>query len=194
MPVPRMRAGRFISFLAGLACAAALAGCDSNPSPAPLPSESPPSASPSATSTPSPTPPAMPDAAKGTGERSAKAFVRYYIDALNFATSTGDTALLKAYSDRSCDSCNSVMERIRSVYDAGGQITSRGWTIGSMHLVPLQPARRPVVEVGVNLSPQVVVQRAGADAERFDGGKLPSTFHLSLKAKGWVVTDWDRSA
>jgi hypothetical protein len=192
MPVPRMRAGRFISLLAGLACAASLAGCDSNPSPAPLPSESPPSASPSATGTPSPTPPAMPDAAKGTGEKSAKAFVRYYIDALNFATSTGDTTKVRAASVPACMSCDSMLDKIETVYRDGGYFRGAGWTITDIKYQPLQPRSRPILSVGVQLAEQEMLERQGGQVERFEGGPNRLTLKLVMSEVNWQVQKLDR--
>ena len=71
--------------------------CSSNPEPAPLPRSSTPvettSGAPSPVSDPTPTPegpPTLPAAARGKGPRSAKAFVRYYIAALNYAAASGD--------------------------------------------------------------------------------------------------------
>jgi hypothetical protein len=191
--VPRTPAGRFVAVLAALACSAALVGCQANPEPAPLPSESPSATAPSEADSPSPAPPTMPAEASGTSEKSAKAFVRFYIDALNFATATGDTHVLQKHSDQACDSCNSVVERIVGVYDAGGHIESQGWRIRSMTLVPLQPRHRPVLDVGLRLLPQLVIEEAGAEPQKFEGGKLPATFHLAFAEGYWTVTKWDRA-
>jgi hypothetical protein len=194
MPVPRMRAGRFISFLAGLACAAALAGCESNPSPAPLPSESPPSASPSATSTPSPTPPAMPDAAKGTGEKSAKAFVRYYIGAVNFAMRTGNVEPVRSASSRGCRSCDGVAQNIEAVYSAGGRLEGRGWRVTALRPVSGQPKSKPILQIGVLVGPQDKFDsEQDANPEHFKGGQKLMTLFLARSSGGWHVVKWDQA-
>ena len=74
---------------------ASLVGCTSNAEPSTLPTPTL-SASPSASPSPSATPPTMPAEAEGTSPRAAKAFVRYWVDALNYATTTGDTAPVDA--------------------------------------------------------------------------------------------------
>src|SRR3954453_8966531 len=77
--------------------AAFLAGCSDAPRPSPVKAQSAPpsptvSSSPAA---PGDRPPTMPTAARGTGEEAAKAFVRYWVEALNHATRTGETRALK---------------------------------------------------------------------------------------------------
>jgi hypothetical protein len=191
MPVPRMRAGRFISFLAGLACAAALAGCDSNPSPAPLPSESPPSASPSATSTPSPTPPAMPAAAKGTDERSAKAFARHYVDSVNFAMRNGDTAGLKAVSSAGCAGCKAIVGRIEDVYSNGGRLVGNGWMIRSLSAVPVGARRRALISVGIDISPQAAYESPGDEPSHSAASRGNLDLHLLNSNAGWRVVRLD---
>ena len=74
-------------------CAAALAGslvsgCTSSAEPSPLP---PTPSSSSAAPSPSPTPPSLPPEAEGTSPKAAKAFVRHWVDTINYAMSTGDT-------------------------------------------------------------------------------------------------------
>lgn len=68
-----------------------------------------------------PTPPTMPPEARGTSAASAKAFVRFYVEMINFATSSGDIEALRALDDGSCRSCAAVAKRINDVYDSGGE-------------------------------------------------------------------------
>ena len=69
-----------------------VSGCGgANPEPAPLPSTSPsPSASPSAS--PTATPPVLPDAAKAKTKEGAITLRRSFLDALNFAGASRQTA------------------------------------------------------------------------------------------------------
>ncbi|HET7414971.1 MAG TPA: DUF6318 family protein, partial [Arthrobacter sp.] len=151
--------------------------------------------SPAGDPTPSPDgPPTLPAAARGKGARAAKAFVRYYIATMNHAVATGDTSLVHSLSASDCESCASVNERIEHVYRSGGHIASAGWKIMNVRLVPRQPHRRPLVDVGLELSPQLVIKRAGASPSRFPGGRMPVTFHLARTSHGWVVAQWERSA
>lgn len=203
--VPRVRAHRSVSVVVGLLLLlSGLSACDStNPSPAPLPSASAsatasgtpsPSSSPKPTTTAAPTAPTLPPEARGTSAKSAKAFVRYYVKLVNHAIATGDTGALKSISNSKCESCSAVVSRVEKVYSAGGRIKSTGWTLRSISLVPGQPAKMPIVDVGLVLPPQSVVRRHGARSKKFDGGRLPATFHLTRRGDEWIVNRWERAA
>ena len=178
---------------------ALLTGCSGNPAPAPLAEPPAHSGSPSPAPVRDPSPsvagaPTMPAAAAGRGARAAKAFVRYYIATINQALDSGNTTVIKSLSSPSCDSCAAVTKRIRDVYSAGGEIKGRGWHVTTIQLLPHQPRTRPLVDVGLKLSPQVVVKRAGAVPAHYQGGRVPLTFHLARAPGGWVVRQWERSA
>ena len=187
--VARTRARRSVAVLAGLACLVALAGCNSNPSPSPLPSSSP-SASPS--ESPSPTPPTMPAEAKGTSEASAKAFVRYYIDVLNFAGPAGDARRLIELSDKSCAACYAIIELIEQVHSDGGYIRGDGWTIQSMNTVSIDSGKRPVLDAQVRVHPQDIAMSVDEEPRSYEGGRRLKTFWLARSQGVWVVTRLDQ--
>ena len=166
-----------------------LTGCDSNPSPAPLPSESP---SPSSSS-PSPTapPPTLPAAAKGTSEAAAKAFVRYWIDTLNYATATGETNALQNLGTADCESCKNFSDTIDEIYGAGGEVTSEGWDLRSATPVANQPRNMPILQLSMFLHPQTVRKTAGSAREQLDGGRQPMTMFLLRRDDEWVVNRLD---
>ena len=181
-----------VRLLAAVTSAAllAVAGCtsDASPEPAPLPTES---ASPGETSRPSPSAPTLPPEAQGTSPAAAKAFARHYFEAVNYAAATGDTRELRALGTRECTSCDAIAGNIEKVYGAGGAIRSGGWQVNVLTLVPLQPKRRPIVDVGVTQSPESVVQSRGAKPKRFPGGKQPMTMHLVRRGPSWHVSRLD---
>ena len=186
-----MLAHRTRRVVALLACLAVLTGCDSNPSPAPLPSESP---SPSSSSpSPTATPPTLPAAAKGTSEAAAKAFVRYWIDTLNYAGETGDTSGLRRVSSPECKSCVGIADKIDRVYEQAGYVRGDGWVIRSMAPVSGQSRARPILQIGMFLSEQDLLERAGGEVQHFDGGKQLMVFRLWNNDR-WVVTEIEQNA
>jgi hypothetical protein len=186
----QQRTGRL--FAATLVVWLTLAGCQANPEPAPLPSPEPaPSASPSPTAAGAPT---LPPEARGTSMASAKAFVRHYIALVNYAMASGSLDELKNAGSPGCTSCAAVIDRVERVYSAGGSIRSHGWRVQSISVVPGRSHNAPALDVGLRLSPQVVVEKRGAAKQSFDGGRLPATFYLSETAGTWVVREWERSA
>ena len=181
-----------VRLLAAVAGAALLAtsGCTSDeaPEPAPLPTAS---SSPSDTGSPSPTAPTLPPEAEGTSPAAAKAFARHYFESVNYAAATGDTTDLRALGSSRCVSCDAIAENIEKVYGKGGVIRSAGWNVDVLTLVPLQPRRRPILDVGLRQSPETVVASRGAKPKKFPGGKQPMTMHLARRGTQWQVNRLD---
>ncbi|HZJ07199.1 MAG TPA: DUF6318 family protein [Nocardioidaceae bacterium] len=135
----------------------------------------------------------MPAEAKGTSEKSAKAFVRHYVSLVNFALRTGDAQALKAASSARCKSCRAVAANIEDVYGDGGSLTGKGWRVTVIEPVAEQPRSEPVLQTGVFVSPQDKVAKPGADVERFDGGQNLMTFFLKRHSNAWIVSKWDQT-
>ena len=113
----------------GLACAALmiLAACAGEPTP--IEPTSKPSAS-SAASSAGPTstlkPPTLPAAAKRNDETGAANFVLYWVKVANYASTSGDTSLLREISSPACGACSDYADLYEKTYASGGFI--RGGT------------------------------------------------------------------
>ncbi len=170
-------------------------GCDSNPTPKPLTpaalATDPASSAEGPQSAP-PTAPAMPVAAQGTGPRAAKAFVRHWIETLNYAVSTGDTSQVRVLSMADCESCNAMTDKVDLVYHRGGEFRGKGWVIRTIRFQPYQPKTRPVLSVGLFVAPQTMIGRAGETLQRFPGGRNLITFRLKRAGSGWRVAGFER--
>ena len=190
----RTRAGRFAALVAAGACTAALAGCDSNPEPAPLPTESASASTPTESSSPTPsvTPPTMPAAAKGTSEKSAKAFVRYWVSSLNYAADTGEVENLDSLSAAECEACTGIIDQIQRVHAGGGHYEGDGWRVDAIRAVSGQPKDRPILQVSMLVSEQDVFRGSGSKPRHFEGGRQPMDFRLTRQA-GWLVARIDQT-
>jgi len=140
------RAWRQRSLGAALACVLVAAGCTSR-GPADAETSSAPSGS--ATTEPATEPdpsdaadshpkprrsaPTLPAAAEGDSVRAAEAFVRHYIELLNYAMTTGDTKAFRAAS-RDCEGCDRYAELFEEQYDRGGSNKSRGWSVSRLFM------------------------------------------------------------
>jgi len=134
----------------------------------------------------------MPAAAQGRGARSAKAFVRYYVSAVNYAMSSGDVHLLNDLSTGECGSCAAVAENIAGVYSAGGHLSGKGWHATAIKSVSRQSARHPILLAGILINPQTKVAKPGARPKHFTGGKSVMTFYLRRQDHGWAVFRWEQ--
>ncbi len=101
-----------------------LSGCTDDPAkPKPLPS--PTSSSPAAS--PSQTAPTMPPAAKGTSAASAEAFARHYVDLINYAMHSGDTAPMLKSRSKPCAPLASLSAEALRTWSQRRAIAGTGW-------------------------------------------------------------------
>jgi len=134
----------------------------------------------------------MPPEAKGTSEKSAKAFVRYYIDVLNFAGPAGDARELSKLSDESCAACFAVIDLIEDVHSNGGYIRGDGWTVEAIDTVSNSYPGRLVLDARVRVQPQEIRTSQDGEATSFEGGRRLKTFWLTQDEGTWVVTRLDQ--
>ncbi|MGH3481434.1 MAG: DUF6318 family protein [Nocardioidaceae bacterium] len=184
----RHSAGRLALASACLTGVVAVAGCNSNPEPAPLAT---PSEGLSESPSPSPSvavPPTMPPQAKGTSAASAKAFVRYWVETLNYAGPSGDTDQLDLLSDGSCAACTAIIKFIDGVHADGGSIDGKGWTIKQVKVVAFAPTRMTMVDALVDVQPQSVQRTGGVEPTHFGGGTRLKGFWLVKAGEDWSVS------
>lgn len=164
-----------------------VSGCGGDdPQPAPSPTKSP---SPSETT---PTPPEMPEAARERDRAGSELFVRHYIELLNHAQSTGETAPMREAEEPTCRSCKSIREDLENLYASGGSLEGGSWKIARVLDSSASGDSGRVISLVVEFGPQVVRRPAPAKPERLEGGSLPLTMNLSATREGWIVRDWTR--
>ena len=121
-----------IALLACLATATLLTGCTQESPEAGRPNTAPPTASPSGNplpsestaATPTPTgPPTRPADADGLSLAAAEAFVRHYVDLMNYASQTGDGGPLLAASEAGCEGCKQYADFAAKVNAANGGLS-----------------------------------------------------------------------
>lgn len=178
----RAALGGLILVLAGTSTA-----CQSNPEPPPI-EAAPATSEPSPSPTPSDAPPTMPAAAKGRSEAAAKAFVRHYVDAVNFAMRTGNTEPLAALRDASCTTCKAIEDRVDEVYGAGGRLEGNGWSIRSLTYVKNAGTGRTLVAAGIDIAPQVTFEQSGASPSHSPQSRGNLDFRLIMTPAGWRVS------
>lgn len=134
--------------LVGGLCAAALvlglSGC-SEKAPAPVEPTS------SATARPS-TVPTMPPKAGDASHRGLTRFIEYYLDVLSDAFESGETATLEALSADSCSTCQSFVDAIAQVYDAGGSVRGGRRTFEGADVRFLGPDAESFVSTDVTIA------------------------------------------
>jgi hypothetical protein len=122
MRVRRLTAGIAAALLLSLG---ACGGDDAtHPYPYPFPSR------PTATESPGPSrahAPTPPPRARGTDEAAARAFVRFYLEVVSEAMSTGRTRPIRRHGTPSCASCATVAATVDDLYEDGATWDTGGW-------------------------------------------------------------------
>jgi hypothetical protein len=181
---------------AALVCAviATCSACTSDePAPSPLPitttpTATPPTSAPAATtprSTAAPSPPVQPALARQDSPAGAEAFARYWLTALDYASTTGDTKPLRRLG--SCAACTALARGINSLYTSGGRAEGGKITVVGSSTASHMPRSAALVRVdydqgaGREIRPgKPIVSSPGAN-------NLAFAFTLSRTAAGWQV-------
>ena len=164
--------------------ALAFGACSGEPEPKFAPSES---ASPASRDSPASTgdaEPALPAKAQENNGAGAEAFVRYFIEVLNYAQRTGDTARLQRVSAPRCAACEGYAEEIDKTYAAGGHVKGGVLTIGDLRELPRDYGADWGAYGRGRATPQTIFHGNGTKAS-FDGGP----FDLYAYAR-WVDDRW----
>jgi len=186
-----------LSVAVAVACVLVSCSADAGPRTAPSPTTSP-SPSPTTPSTSEPTreptnkptgpsEPELPATAKAESRAGAEAFVRYYIELLNFAGRTGNTTELKRHAS-GCTSCENLASAFRRTYEQGGSYDTQGWRVYSQFTVPgSNGAWASLLEV--RQTPMTWIRKAGAEPEQFPAKRLNLRFEVKRLSDRWSVTE-----
>ncbi len=167
----------------------ALVACSSKEpiAPAPLDSTSP-EATASATPTEPAGPPPMPDEARGTGRKAAVAFVRHWIDTLNYSAEALDTSGLEPLTADECAGCQGAIGSIDKVAERGGEFIDQRWDVYDVYVANVLPDMTQVQAV-VDVPPSQVRLRRGAKWRQYDGGRMFFIFNLAKNGSDFEVRD-----
>jgi hypothetical protein len=168
----------------GFALLLIVAGCGSDPKADPSPSPSSPVTSPVSTT---PSPPVMPDAAKANTKAGAIAFVRHYIDLVNYAQATGDVNALEEVEDHGCKSCEHGQTYLSSIYEAKGHIDGGQWTI--RRVTAEKSGENWAVTVSGDFAPSDVFTAPSAAPSHASGGPTLTNF-VVWHSNDWKVRTW----
>lgn len=147
-----------------------------------------PSASPTA-----PEPPALPTSATRGGAPGATAFVKHWVDVLNFAGASGQTAALEELSATDCVRCEALVSGIDAIYKDGSRIEGGGWTVTSTRPYGTRE-QRFFIDAVIDSEPQSVVSSDGTK-KKFDGAQdRLRAFVLKRTSSGWLVAELDPTA
>jgi len=130
------------------------------------------------------TPPTLPPDAMGNSSSAAKAFVKHWFAAFNYASQSGDVHALARLSSERCLPCQAIITKITRTYSAGGYTKSTGWSVD--HIRVATPA---MIRARIVTQPQEVVTEEGAQVQRFPGETFAAGISLDRKGRQWLLLD-----
>jgi hypothetical protein len=191
-----MRGGK--AFAAwGLAWTLALAGCSKDeeaggPTPSGPPADTTTASSTASSSTPPPHdgPPTLPALARQHSNAGAKAFVRYYIDVLNYAFAHDAPQRLAHLGSASCDFCQSFISVLTRVIRAGGSQIGGDFVIEREFLAAVDEQGTRVVIADVRVQPGVSRATATSPPHQIRRDRYTLEFHATwVKGSHWSVRE-----
>ena len=162
----------------GVVTSLILTGCSGDPEPR---FEPPPSTTPT---TSEPTEEPEPESYEVRSKEGAVAFARHWVDVFNAAVS-GDTAELVESSDPHCATCNGFLDRIRSVYDAGGSYQAFDWRVLVTSITPRQSLERPELVVRILRGAERYRESSKAEVELSPASRSTYRVELLWGEGGW---------
>lgn len=139
--------------------------------------------------------PELPEAAKAGTKAGAVAFVRYYIELINHAQATGNTAALKAVEAPSCGSCLKGRRYIEDIYSSGGHIEGGAFRIIQVLATPMTTPSSWLVTTGIRISADIVVKPGETPSSvAHNASKLVTSVSTSFVDGEWIVAQRTRGS
>ena len=133
----------------------------------------------------------MPAAAAEKSDAGAEAFVRWWVDLINYGAATGDARTLKSLMDDSCTGCGGIVRAITEPYVKGGHIEGGEWVLGRLRPLPLDYGADWAAAAKSRTEPEVVFDGTGA-ATKYPGGAFYLYAYTAWTGSQWSMT-WVRT-
>jgi len=135
-----------------------------------------------------PVAPTLPAAATKHTRAGAEAYVRYYVDVLNYTTTNGDPAALAKISPKDCLGCQSILKVARSNFESGSTVKGGLWTIKTFARgYPRAGSEQSIITL-IDAAPSVVTQGDGTK-DTYSGDELHYTIETAWSSDlGWRLT------
>ena len=131
----------------------------------------------------------MPALAKEKSTAGAKAFIRYFVDVLNYSHKTQTTQLLKSLAASDCQACAILSQGIVNMRRHRGFQRGGGWTVLSAKELPENGDNQTFLLVQIKVD-RGVTKRFHADAlHQIHRGRLKYVCQLDWETASWAFKD-----
>lgn len=174
-----------------------LTGCSDESTAAPPPTThisptttatSPTTAPPPTTTAPTSALPVLPSQARQKSVAGAKAFVRFYIDAVNSSIQPRSTEVLRHFSTKECVTCRGIASSMDMIRRNHGYYRGGDWLVTATSPVPLQTPNRPIVHTAITVEAGEWKRSSTDHVRKIGATKIYIDMHLAWSRSNWVVT------
>jgi hypothetical protein len=130
----------------------------------------------------------MPELAMQKSAAGAKAFVRQFVDVLNYSWQSLSTEELRLLALRTCRSCAAGANAIDRVGNAGGFKHGAEWRVTAIASIPTQQAE-PLVQAAIHVAKGTLKKSASSAPRALKPALLHADFQLSWRSGGWRVAN-----
>ena len=116
-------------------------------------------------------------------------YVEFWVQTLNRATRSGDTARFKTLNAPTCQLCRDFAAKLDGIYGSGGDVKTAGFRVKSV-LAEEGAATGTTWSVNLVATPQTLVVKKGATAQRINGGDVRLRMMLERRQGGWLVKNF----
>lgn len=136
-----------------------------------------------------------PPAAQPATVDGAAAFVNYWVDTLNRAAGTGDTALFEAASNPNCKACGAAAQVMRTGHTNGTTFRGGTYTVREVTTDSFFNLERPSLHLVFDRAPRSTIAADGRQVQVFPGGTFLSCQILLERVQDrWRVLDVQAAA
>lgn len=114
--------------------------------------------------------------------------MRHYVDLINHATRTFDTAPMRSASATRCTQCKAIAALYEGIRRDGGEVSGGQWTIERIETRGVLFDRQRA-NVLVSYPRQVVRYKANKEPRTFDPGEALFLFEYQRRGSGFVIID-----
>lgn len=188
---------RAIVFAAAAALCLTGVGCSNGDSPGPTSTASAPpssgstvvSQSPRGTADPPHGPPVLPHAATAKTTAGAKAFVRYYVAALNYSWHSLEVKAISHVSAGDCNACQLIIQKISATARRNGYQHGGDWTVLHSYEVPGSTPNDTSMLVKIHIGSGKYAESGVHSAQRIVPGSVTNEVDLRFSGGGWRTID-----
>jgi hypothetical protein len=132
--------------------------------------------------------PEMPATARQKTTAGAKAFVRYYIDVLNYSFSTPDPQPLRLVSAESCTACQPLLSICTRLAEKGGGQIGGAWDPISL-VAGASDRQSQFLVARIRVSAGTSRGETDGPIHQIEAKNIRVMFQLTWQAKSWLLQD-----